>query len=332
MIINKERINMSNQEDRTSAQNLKRIKKGDFASFYTCLYISNMCINDCPYCGYQRGNSSINRITLKPEEIRAEAIAIKKSGVSNAIIIGGSQASKKEFRLMMLGVEIAASEGVTPWVEADNLTLEELCELRKLGSNHFVLFQETYDRKAYESIHKNCPSKKSYDNRLMQVELAVEAGFKNIGIGALFGLTHDYLFEALALYHHAKHLQSKGVDVCISCPTIKAAPGVNLEEWHVPKDEELQGIYTALRLALPSASLALSSRESINLRNILFSIVDQIGTGGAPNPGGRSTHRLEYQSGETQFQLQDTRSPAEIRKVLNTKGITVVDKLSWGMN
>jgi 2-iminoacetate synthase len=310
------------------ATKVKSTAKGDIASLYTCLYITNNCVNDCGYCGFRKSNAGLERITLSPDEIIDEARAIIDSGVTNAILIGGTIPEEQYKELIIDGTKSLRKLTLNPWIEFENLSHRALKEIQEAGADHFVLFQETYDRDRYTRLHSRNPLKRDYDARLRKVDEAIEAGFSNIGIGTLFGLNGDNVFEVLGLYHHARYLKDKGVGVCISVPTLKPAPGLSISPNRV-SDEEIARIYTTLRLALPDTSLALSGREGINLRKRLFPIVDQIGSGGTPNPGGRTTHKEEYQRGDTQFKLYDTRSPKEVRRYLESTGIGLKHQVSW---
>lgn len=310
------------------ATKLKSSSKGDYAALYTCLYITNHCINDCGYCGFRGSNSDLERITLRSSEIENETRVIRASGVTNVILIGGTMPEEQYKLLIINGTKSVRDLGLNPWIEFENLSPESLKQVHKAGANHFILFQETYDRQRYARLHRNSPLKRDYDARLQKVDEAVDAGFSNIGIGALFGLGEDIVFEVLGLYHHAHYLRDKGVGVSISVPTLKPAPGLSISP-HQVSDDEVAKIYTALRLALPDVSLALSGREEIDLRNKLFPIVDHIGSGGVPNPGGRTTHREVYLRGDTQFRLYDTRSPREIIQYLARRGIEVRHQVEW---
>ncbi|MFH0869665.1 MAG: radical SAM protein [archaeon] len=316
-----QRINEENVDDALkTAREVKGKTKGNRAALYTCLYISNYCANACPYCGYNRDNKRISRIMLTPAQIREEAKAILQSGVTDAIIIGGSLPEHKYKKLILEATHISREEGLNPWIEFENLTVNTLRELHVQGANSFVLFQETYDRELYRTLHANSPYKKDYDIRLEETEKAVYAGFENIGIGSLLGLNLNYSFELLGLYHHAQHLLNKGLDVCISLSSLKQAPGIKIENYAF-SSIELEKMYLALRLAIPGVSLSLSGREPAPIRNKLFPIIDHIGTGGVPNPGGRTAYREEYEKGETQFVLQDKRTPAQIKTYLSKIGI-----------
>nr|MBC8495812.1 radical SAM protein [archaeon] len=178
-------------------------------SLYTCLYITNKCINDCGYCGYKKSNNSLNRIILTAEEVRVEAIAIRESGVNNVIIIGGTLEENEYKDLILETTKIALEEGLIPWIEFENLSFETLKELKAIGANHFILFQETYNEKIFSKLHQGV-LKKNFSARLEKMNEAINAGFKNIGIGALFGLTNNFDFEIQELCKHAKALQNKG--------------------------------------------------------------------------------------------------------------------------
>jgi 2-iminoacetate synthase len=309
------------------AADLKSEKKGDMAALYTCLYITNECLNDCGYCGYGKSNEDLERITLTSEQITEEAKVIKEQGVSNVILIGGTVPERKYKDLIIEGTRNLLELNLIPWIEFENLSPEILKEINEVGAGHFVLFQETYDKDKYEILHIRSPLKGDYDARLRKVDEALEAGFVNINIGALLGLNRNHSSEIVGLYNHAKDLQERGANVCISVPTLKPTPGYS--SLNRISEKDLEKAYTVLRLALPNVSLSLSGRENMELRNKLFPIIDQIGTGGVTNPGGRTAHKEVYQKGERQFKLFDTRSPKEVTEYLTSKGIKVMHKVGW---
>ncbi|MFH1072310.1 MAG: radical SAM protein [Nanoarchaeota archaeon] len=311
------------------ATKIKSASKGNVAALFTCLYITNSCENDCGYCGYRESNSDLIRITLTSDEISEEARVIQDGGVSNAILVGGTIREERYKQLIIDGTKQVRDAGLHPWIEFENLSPDTLREIHAAGADNFILFQETYDRQRYARLHGRNSIKRDYDVRLQKIDEAIDAGFSNVGIGALFGLNGNDVFEVLGLYHHAQYLKDKRVGVCISAPTLKPAPGLTISHQRM-SDEEVIKIYTVLRLALPNVSLALSGREKIDLRNRLFPIVDQIGSGGIPNPGGRTSHQEEYRKGDAQFRLFDTRSPQEVTQYLLGRGIEVRCQVDWG--
>ena len=59
------------------AQRLTRQRFGNTVSFYVPLYLSNLCANDCTYCGFSMSNR-IKRKTLDETEIGRECEAIRE--------------------------------------------------------------------------------------------------------------------------------------------------------------------------------------------------------------------------------------------------------------
>lgn len=294
---------------------------GSRAVFYTCLYITNKCENNCPYCGFRSDNKSLRRITLTPEQVILEAKAIADLGIKNIILIGGSANPEEYSDLILNSTKSLTAMGLNAWIEFENLGEDILKKLPGLGAKRFVLFQETYSGE-YDRIHQHGKYKKSSSGRRQMIKKAVAAGFKEIGLGTLFGLDRDWKEEILGLYRHATELSGLGVKVSISFPRLTAAPGLPIKP--SPELESiLERAIVIMRLAIPEVSLALSGRERPGFRDKMFGVVDEIGSSGVPNPGGRTVYREYYDQGDTQFSLSDLRTPEDIRKVLKERAIQV---------
>jgi len=69
------------------------------------------------------------------------------------------------------------------------------------AADGLVVYQETYERNIYDKMHTAGP-KKNFDWRLETAERAYAAGFRRLGIGALFGLS-DWRHEAICVAAHA---------------------------------------------------------------------------------------------------------------------------------
>src|SRR6476659_10133946 len=80
----------------------------------------------------------------------------------------------------------------------------DYCPLVEAGADGLVVYQETYDRPVYAQVHTAGP-KRDFDWRLDTPERAYAAGFRRLGIGALYGLA-DWRHEAISLAFHAEYL------------------------------------------------------------------------------------------------------------------------------
>jgi 2-iminoacetate synthase len=192
------------------------------------------------------------------------------------------------------------------------LTLDEFRALKERQIGTYQLFQETYHRDTYGSVHLG-GKKRDYDWRVSAMDRAMEAGINDVGIGVLFGL-FDWRFEILALMQHIRHLEQRyGVGPhTISVPRLEPATGsdVAMHPPHAVGDVDFRKIVAILRLAVPYTGIIMSTRESAHIRRETFALgVSQISAGSRTNPGG-------YKDGERdedgQFCLGDHRGLDEV--------------------
>jgi 2-iminoacetate synthase len=190
------------------------------------------------------------------------------------------------------------------------------------GADGLTIYQETYDREAYARFHP-AGEKSRFEWRLASPERGGEAGFRRIGIGALLGLSDwrvDSFYTALhALYLAKKYWRSQ---INISFPRITRAEGGFVPE-HSPSDNELTALIAAMRLILPDSGLTLSTREPAPLRDKLIPLgITMMSAGSKTDPGGYGGDS----HADSQFSVQDERTPEEISAVLKARGFDPVWK------
>ncbi len=66
-------------------------------------------------------------------------------------------------------------------------TVENYRKLKDAGIGTYILFQETYHKESYESLHPTGP-KHNYAYHTEAMDRAMEGGIDDVGIGVLFGL------------------------------------------------------------------------------------------------------------------------------------------------
>ncbi len=190
--------------------------------------------------------------------------------------------------------------------------------------------------------------KRDFDWRLETAERAYAAGFRRLGIGALFGLA-DWRSEALAVAAHAAHLLRHcwKAQVTLSLPRLRPCAG-DFQPLTELSDRHLVQLICALRLFLPDVGLVLSTREPAKLRDGLIPLgVTMMSAGSHTEPGGYTgagkeklhlTERgrmVELTPGASewstrratgQFEISDDRSPEEIAAVIARLGYEPVWK------
>lgn len=80
------------------AQRLTRQRFGNTVSFYVPLYLSNLCANDCTYCGFSMSNR-IKRKTLDEGEIARECAAIREMGFEHLLLVTGEHRGRWEWTI-----------------------------------------------------------------------------------------------------------------------------------------------------------------------------------------------------------------------------------------
>ncbi|MFQ6673093.1 MAG: [FeFe] hydrogenase H-cluster radical SAM maturase HydG, partial [Candidatus Tectimicrobiota bacterium] len=156
--------------------------------------------------------------------------------------------------------------------------------------------------------------------RLASMERALEAGFTLLGMGTLLGL-FPYRFDVLALIDHAYYLRERYglAPAVINVPRMRPALGAPLADApHPVSDGALKHIIAVTRLAVPEASIAVSTREPPALREeTLFLGASQLSAGSRTDPGGY--HVADHASAE-QFVLQDARPLETVIRALLRRG------------
>jgi 2-iminoacetate synthase len=215
----------------------------------------------------------------------------------------------------------------------------------KAGAEGLVVYQETYDRGVYADMHTSGP-KRDFNWRLDCPERGYDAGFRRIGIGALFGLTR-WQEEAIALAAHIEYLLKRcwQAQITISLPRLRPAAG-GFQPAFSMTDRELAQLICAFLIIFQQIGIVLSTRERATLRDALAPLgVTMMSAGSHTEPGGytgkgqQNLHRTvrgrvvpaEFQEGDDlaaagQFEISDERSPSEVAEVLRRSGLESVWK------
>ncbi len=267
------------------AHQLTQQRFGKVIRLFAPLYLSNECVNNCQYCGFSRDNP-ILRVTLSVDEVVREAKALAEHGFRNILLVAGEH--PKFVSSGYLADCVAALRDTVPSIslEIGPMEREEYKPLVEAGSEGLVVYQETYDRDIYADMHTSGP-KRNFDWRIETPERAHAAGFRRLGIGALFGLG-DWRRETLCLAAHAQYLLRHcwKSQLTLSLPRLRPCAG-EFKPLTDFDDRALVQAICALRLFLPDAGIVLSTREPAGLRDRLIPLgVTMMSAGSHTEPGG----------------------------------------------
>ncbi|MHB8155567.1 MAG: [FeFe] hydrogenase H-cluster radical SAM maturase HydG [Candidatus Omnitrophota bacterium] len=285
------------------------------------LYISNLCVNSCLYCGFKTDNINLKRKALATSEITQQIQWLLRRGHKRILAVCGEAApagqSNIDYYIQAVKTIYATVIGKHRIkrvnVNCAPLSVSDFKKLKASGIGTFQIFQETYHDQTYRKMHLSGP-KSDPDNRISAPDRAFAAGIDDIGIGALYGL-YDWRFETLGLLSHIEHLEEefKVGPHTISVPRIEPAEGSELS-FNPPcriSDEDFKKVVAVLRLSVPYTGIIMSTRESASMRDALLNLgVSQVSAESSTSPGGYSDNR-EASAG-SQFSLGDNRTIEEV--------------------
>ncbi len=315
---------------------------GKTIRLFAPLYLSNECINNCAYCGFSRDNA-ILRVTLDVAAVVKEARHLAAEGFRNILLVAGEHPKFVSNGYVERCVRALVPEIPSIALEIAPMETAEYVPLVAAGAEGLVVYQETYDREIYAAMHTAGP-KKNYDWRLACPERAYAAGFRRIGVGALFGLA-EWRGEALALAAHLDHLLRTcwRAQFTVSLPRLQPCAG-SFEPPHALPNREFVQLICALRVCFPQVGLVLSTREPAPLRDALVPLgITLMSAGSHTEPGGYTGQGREdlhltvrgkmlapadsdAEGATGQFEISDTRSAEEVAAVLRARGFEPVWK------
>ena len=301
-----------------TAQHVKQAIYGRRLVIFAPLYVSNLCGNECTYCAFRARNTELDRRALTQEEIAGETRMLIDQGHKRVLLVAGESYPREGFSYVLKAIDTVYSvthdKGEIRRINVNvaPLTLDQFRELKAAKIGTYQLFQETYHRGTYASVHL-AGKKRDYDWRVTAMDRAMEAGIDDVGIGVLFGL-FDWRYELLALMQHIRHLEARhGVGPhTLSVPRLEPATGSDVAAHppHAVSDIDFRKIVAILRLAVPYTGIIMSTRESAHIRRETFALgVSQISAGSRTNPGGYADSERENAS---QFCLGDHRPLDEV--------------------
>ncbi|TNZ04787.1 2-iminoacetate synthase ThiH [Vibrio parahaemolyticus] len=303
---------------------LTRKRFGNTMSLYIPLYLSNLCANACTYCGFSMENR-IKRRTLNRDEVEAEIDAIKRMKFDSVLLVTGEHETKVGMKYFREMVPIIKQRFNYLAMEVQPLDQDEYAELKTLGLDAVMVYQETYHPKTYAQHHLR-GNKMDFRYRLETPDRLAKAGIDKIGIGALIGLEEwrtDCFFAAAHLdYLERTYWQSR---YSISFPRLRPCagnvPASGLQPKSVMTDKQLVQLICAYRLFNPEVELSLSTRESPQFRdNVLQLGITSMSAASKTQPGGYATEEVELE----QFEISDERSAASVEDMIRAKGFDPV--------
>ncbi|SUB73892.1 2-iminoacetate synthase [Pluralibacter gergoviae] len=209
-------------------------------------------------------------------------------------------------------------------MEVQPLAEAEYAELKGLGLDGVMVYQETYHEATYARHHLK-GNKQDFFWRLETPDRLGRAGIDKIGLGALIGLSDSWRVDCFMVAEHLLWLQQKywKSRYSLSFPRLRPCAG-GVEPASLMSEKQLVQTICAFRLLAPEVELSLSTRESPYFRDRVVPIaINNVSAFSKTQPGGYADgDRPELE----QFEPHDGRRPEEVARALTDRGLQPVWK------
>lgn len=146
--------------------------------------ISNICKNDCYYCGIRRSNKECDRYRLSIEDILSSCEQGYELGFRTFVLQGGEDAFfTDEVLVDLIGKIKSLYPDCAVTLSLGERSFESYKKLKDAGADRYLLRHETADKEHYEKLH---PGDMSFDNRMECLKNLKSLGYQ-VGCGFMVG-------------------------------------------------------------------------------------------------------------------------------------------------
>ncbi|MEG6586811.1 [FeFe] hydrogenase H-cluster radical SAM maturase HydE [Dendrosporobacter sp. 1207_IL3150] len=216
---------------------------------------SNICKQNCLYCGLRRDNLNIERYRLEPQTIIDFAEKAKSYGYKTVVLQSGEDDYFTVDKLQYIIKNIKALD-LAVTLSIGEKSREEYAAFKAAGADRYLLRIETTDKELYRALNPGM----SFENRVRCLKDLKDLGYE-VGTGCLIGLpnqTNESLAEDILFF---KDLDADMIGVGPFIPNADTPLG---DESGGTFEKSLK-VMAITRLLLPDANIpATTAMETLN--------------------------------------------------------------------
>ena len=183
----------------SAADRIRREIYGDAVYIRGLIEISNICKNDCFYCGIRKSNAKCDRYRLTAEEILDCCKEGYELGFRTFVLQGGEDAFFTDEWLCKLIADIKSMHpDCALTLSLGERSKESYRRLYEAGADRYLLRHETADREHYGMLH---PQEQTLESRMNCLQDLKDIGYQ-VGCGFMVGSpyqTSEHLAKDLKL-------------------------------------------------------------------------------------------------------------------------------------
>ena len=161
---------------------------GKHVFFRGIVEFTNICKNDCFYCGIRRSNTAVSRYRLTKEEILTSCREGYDLGFRTFVLQGGEDAYfTDEVLCDLVGTIRKEFSDCAITLSVGERSKESYQSLYQAGANRYLLRHETANQAHYQQLH---PQEMSWERRIACLNDLKEIGFQT-GCGCMVGAPYQ---------------------------------------------------------------------------------------------------------------------------------------------
>lgn len=164
------------------ADDVRREAVGDAVHLRGLIEFSNICRNDCLYCGIRRGNRQVQRYRMTDEELVETAKRAATLGFQTIVLQSGEDMHFDQAGMCHIIEQIKRLD-VALTLSVGERDYEDLKAFRDAGADRYLMRIETTDRDLYHHLNPGMSWERRHECLLMIRELGYE-----LGSGIMVGL------------------------------------------------------------------------------------------------------------------------------------------------
>lgn len=153
------------------------------------LEYSNVCTNDCSFCGMSCMNHELERYTISCQDAKKAIDKLISNNISQLHIVAGEDGNIN-LDIICKIVKYAVENNIAVTLVLGELDEEKYKKLYEAGARRYILKFETSNQKIFSKYKSN----KCLENRIAHLLLLRDIGFK-IGTGIIVGLPNTTVID-----------------------------------------------------------------------------------------------------------------------------------------
>ncbi len=184
-------LNSDGEQLYKTADKIRKNYKGNKVHLRALIEFTNVCKNNCLYCGIRFDNKKIERYRLTEEQILNCTRTAVNAGYKTIVLQGGEDMFFDADKICSLIKKIKKYDTALT-LSIGERTFDEYKAFKKAGADRYLMRIETTDENLYKTLHPNM----SFKNRMQCLYNLKELGYET-GTGCLTGLPNQTI-ESLA--------------------------------------------------------------------------------------------------------------------------------------